>query len=178
MSGAQPWNHWYGLMNWAGLFWWPLSYDAFGYAIEDLNKDGTPELILLLRDYSVFAIFTTVDGEPILLGDYYTRHRCAILDSGLLYTWSSSGEDEWEFALQQISPDSRELLYIVQYGSTTGGELEQHEQHYYKIIEGTEMIISEMELAAFLEQNPLFGDTTPKEITKKSGIVFIPLFDS
>ncbi len=42
---------------------------AYGYAHHDINGDGTDELMLMLDDYSVFALFTLRNGKPVLLLD-------------------------------------------------------------------------------------------------------------
>jgi hypothetical protein len=61
----------------------PKVRSNFGYALEDLNRDGTLELILLLDSYTVLAIFTTVEGNPKLLDAYWPKYRCALFGSGL-----------------------------------------------------------------------------------------------
>lgn len=38
----------------------------FGYALKDLNVDGSDELILMRKDHHVAAIFTMVNGKPVL----------------------------------------------------------------------------------------------------------------
>jgi len=53
---------------------------VFGYALKDLNNDGVDELILLESKYYVLAIFTEVDGKPVLL-DTFTDTRSAIIDA-------------------------------------------------------------------------------------------------
>lgn len=42
---------------------------AYGYALKDINGDGTDELLLMLDDYTVFALFTLRGGKPVLLLD-------------------------------------------------------------------------------------------------------------
>ena len=158
-----------------------MARDAFGYALEDLNGDGVDELILLQDDYTVLAIFSTVNGKPKLLDAYWTKYECAILDSGLLHTLSSGGAGDWVHAIQRLSLDGSELLNVVQYGSRSD---RQHpgEQHYYRIENGKEEEISEAELDAFLEQYPFYKGEypdytiTPQKTTENSGITFIPLF--
>jgi hypothetical protein len=145
----------------------PKNREAFGYALKDLNENGNPELILLLKDYTVLAIFSTVDEMPKLLDAFWPKHRCAINNSGLLYTLSSGGATYWEYAKQQISQDNSQLIMIEQYGSEDG---------YYKIIDGIKYSISELESEELSKTYPVLSDTTANEMTKNSGIEFISLF--
>lgn len=142
--------------------------EAFGYALEDLNGDSTPELVLLLKDYTVLAVFSTVNGKPKLLDAYWPKHRCAIYNSGLLYTLSSGGSAYWEYAIHQISQDGSKLIAVEQYGSDDG---------LYKIINGEKYNISELEFEEFQKRYPSLSDTSASEITKNSGIRFVSLFD-
>lgn len=175
--------HWF-CMKFEANFWGgdsSMARDALGYALEDLNRDGIDELILLQDDYTVLAIFSTVNGKPKLLDAYWTRYECAILDSGFLHMRGDDGAGDWVHAIQRVSPDGSELLNVVQYGSRSD---RQHpgEQHYYRIENGKEEEISEAELDAFLEQYPFYKGEypdytiTPQKTTENSGITFIPLF--
>jgi len=151
----------------------PKAEGAFGYALEDLNGNGNNELILLLRDYTVLAIFSMTNENPKLIDAFWPRHKCAIYDTGLLYTLSSSGADSWYYKIQQISQDGSNLLDLEEYGSKVDGE----HQNYYKVIDGKTHDISKAEFDEFQEKFPSLLDTTASEITKNSGIKFIPLFD-
>ncbi|SEW32725.1 hypothetical protein [[Clostridium] fimetarium] len=146
----------------------PKNREAFGYALEDLNGNGTPELVLLLKDYTVLAVFSTVNGKPKLLDAYWPKHRCAIYNSGLLYTLSSGGSAYWEYAIHQISQDGSKLIAVEQYGS---------DDDLYKIINGEKYNISELELEEFQKKYPILSDTYASEITENSGIRFVSLFD-
>ena len=42
-----------------------LSTNVLGYAFCDLNKNGNDEMLLLLDDYTVLAIFSFADGKPL-----------------------------------------------------------------------------------------------------------------
>ena len=151
----------------------PKTRNAFGYALEDLNGDGNAELILLLQDYTVLAVFSTENGESKLIDAFWPKHRCAIYDTGLLYTLSSGGAYDWYYKMQKISQDGSELLDLEEYGSTSDGE----KQDYYKVIDGETHNINKSELDKFHENFPILSDITASEITKNSGIKFIPLFE-
>ena len=70
------------------------------YALKDLNNDGKPELILLLNDYTIQAIYTlSEDGTPKLVDHYGERNE------GFLY--------------KSINPNNSEdsTIYICSSGS-------------------------------------------------------------
>ena len=61
-----------------------LSTNVPGYAFCDLNKNENDEMLLLLDDYTVLAIFSFADGNPILLDKYWNRKKCAINEDGTI----------------------------------------------------------------------------------------------
>ena len=124
-----------------------------GYAIKDLNGDGIEELILLTEDYIVLAIFSMVDGEPILLGDYIPRGSCWIDSDGLLHLNGSGGADYTTNAVYQIADGGAELVLIIEFG-TDGVEWvgDVAVTNYYKIINGERVESSEAEYEALGEQ--------------------------
>ncbi len=146
--------------------------EAFGYALKDLNGDGSTELILLLQDYTVLAVFSSSNGKPQLMDAYWPKHNCAILETGELYTLSSGGAYDWSYTIQQISQNGNELLQIEEYGMTSLREYPE----YYKMVDGEMCIINEAEVEKFHERYPCLSNNIDKEITKNSGIEFIPLF--
>ena len=56
----------------------------FGYALYDLNGNGSDELILLNDHYDIIAIFTNFDGTPKLIID--NEHYCRLDSEGKIYT--------------------------------------------------------------------------------------------
>lgn len=63
----------------------PTSSTTYGYALKDLNGDNVDELILLDSNFTVFAIFTEVDGKAVLL-DIFSDWRSAWIDEdGLVH---------------------------------------------------------------------------------------------
>ena len=146
--------------------------DDFGYAIHDLNGNGNPELILMLREYIILAIFSTVDGKLTLLDDFEARHYCAIDSSGMIFTHTSGGATTWSYSIQKISPDDSQLLLVEEYGndgSATG-------DGYYKIENGEPIPIDKEALDDFLETNFHDFQASVVEMTKNSGTEFIALF--
>lgn len=70
-----------GMRPYAGYFDTviPNGQNAYCYALDDLNGDGTDELVLMLETYEPIAIFTQKDGRPTLL-DHYSPGRAVRID--------------------------------------------------------------------------------------------------
>ena len=63
-----------------------------GYAIEDLNADGVPELILGPADgSSIYALYTGSGSEPVLLLEGWARNYWQYLGGGRFYVSGSGG---------------------------------------------------------------------------------------
>lgn len=61
--------------------------EYFGYAFSDLNKNGSPELILMTELYDVVAILSLQNGKPTLVFDNYDlNYNCRIDKNGRFYT--------------------------------------------------------------------------------------------
>lgn len=183
------------VLNEYGISWepgfWSMPFledkDAYGYALKDLNGDGSDELILLLKDYTVPAVFSTEDGKAKLVERFANRHCCyAIDESGLFYIYGSDGADDWSYGIYQLSDEGSELLLIAKYGKESHDRYDTDEYypepHYYKVIDGKKYnereIISKAEFDEFMKNHPVFTDwEKAAEITKSAGITFIPILD-
>ncbi len=71
-----------------------------GYAFQDLNKDGTSELIIAQVDSQeseqsygkqILSVFTSIQGLPHLLAEGWARNRYYLLSDGTLLNQGSSG---------------------------------------------------------------------------------------
>ena len=146
----------------------PKTKNAFGYAIKDLNENGSPELILLLQDYTVLAIFSTVNKKPYLLDACWSKNQYTIDKSGTLYirTHIEAGFDR--NALYQVSKDDSELVLIDEFG-LNGFNAETQESIFYKLAGGQKQKIDEKEFNDLYE---LFNSIS----TKDAGFEFVPLF--
>ncbi len=128
-----------------------LSTNVPGYAFCDLNKNGNDEMLLLLDDYTVLAIFSFADGKPILLDNYWNRKKCTIDGDGTVQVYGSGGADTSSFSIFKISDNDKELVPLEEYG-TDGHDPETLHPHYYKISNGTKISITVLEYAAALSQ--------------------------
>jgi len=118
-----------------------------GYAVYDINKDGTPELIVFsedkpsnyfiegkrisICDYPIHAIFTLNKGKPIMLGAYYERYSCTLGMDGTLYVFPSYGCSPYEEYAYVLPPGGTKLEMIekrVSFGGAEGNEF-YHEKN-------------------------------------------------
>lgn len=152
-----------------------LSTNVPGYAFCDLNKNGNDELILLLDDYTVLAIFSFADGKPILLDNYWNRKMCTIDGDGTIQVYGSSGADTSSFSIFKISDNDKELVLLEEYG-TGGHDPETLRPRYYKISNGTKISITVLEYAAALSQGVYSSvEELAKHTKENADFEFIPL---
>ena len=85
-----------------------------GYAIQDINDDGIPELILLADDeyvwpHFIYAIYTLHQDSPVLAGAYWSRNQCELDKSGRLYVEGSNGAADNIFEVLWLNAESGEF---------------------------------------------------------------------
>ncbi len=151
-------------------------YASFGYAIQDVNRDGFEELVLMLNDQTILAVFSksALDGKPVLLGNFWNRNTCRIDTAGRLHISGSNGADRLAFSVYQISPDREKLLLLEECG-LDGHDEEKLEAIYYQIANGEKVHISEAEYNEFRQNSPY--RLSDGSIEKYDGWQFTPLFD-
>ncbi len=150
-----------------------------GYAIKDLNSDSIDELVLLNDSYMIVAIFSMVDGKPILLDNYIPRGSCWIGGDGLLHVDGSGGADISSHTVYRISEGGGSLETIIEFG------LNGHEwigdiavTKYYRVVDGEEVAITKEECRELDAQyGKYLGVYEGASATKEySGLQFTPLF--
>lgn len=148
-----------------------------GYALKDLNGDGVAELVLLNDDYTVIAIFSVVDGKPVLLDSYSPRRMCWIGGNGLLRV--TYKEDYYITRVYNIvggSPQSELVLeYALEEYYSANGDLIKK---YYKRENGKNYEeITEAEYNALKKQyGEYLGESGAEATRKYSGLKFTSLF--
>ena len=146
-----------------------------GYAFCDLNKNGNDEMLLLLDDYTVLAIFSFADGKPILLDKYWNRKKCAIEADGTIQVYGSGGADTFSFSIYEIAKDDTELLLLEEYGAD-GHDPDTLVTRYYKISNGSKTPITVLEYAAALSQGTDSSIENLAEHTRENAdFEFVPL---
>jgi len=147
----------------------PRESSNFGYALQDLNGNGIPDLILLSRDYTVFAIFSLVERTPHLLHRhiYWLRGVTEIGTGGTVFFYASESADEGISSTRQISPDGRELLLIESVENVISHIVGQ--SSFYRLTEQRERTeITEEEWQAITGRHWSIR-------TAEAGLTFIPL---
>ena len=152
-----------------------LSTNVPGYAFRDLNENGNDEMLLLLDDYTVLAIFSFADGKPILLDNYWNRKKCTIDGDGTIQVYGSGGADTSSFSIFKISDNDKELVLLEEYG-TDGHDPETLHTLYYKILNGTKTPITALEYAAALSQGVYSSvEELAKHTKENADFEFVPL---
>ena len=172
-EGAKEYEWWAAIIGAVESF--HLSTNVPGYAFCDLNKNGNNELILLLDDYTILAIFSFADGKPILLDNYWNRKKCTIDSDGTLQIYGSGGADTSSFSIFKISDNDKELVLLEEYG-TDGHDPETLHTRYYKISNGNKTPITVLEYAAALSQGVYSSvEELAKHTKQNAKFEFIPL---
>jgi len=114
----------------------------FGHALKDLNGDGVDELILLESKYYVLAIFTQVDGKPVLLDTYNDRRTACIDEEGNIHVKQRMipGEKkDYEYYVYTVDAGAlvSEIAIGVKY------DAEGNQNAWYQIENGTKTDIAQ-----------------------------------
>ena len=91
-----------------------------GYALLDVNKDGSPELFILSEEYEVHAVYTLRGDSPVLVGAYWSRNRCAVDRDGVFYINGSNGASDSFSASYTLDPATGQLKQIQELDSPFG----------------------------------------------------------
>lgn len=120
--------------------------NSFQYDLRDINEDGKQELLWLIEGDTIIAVFSVEDSSANLLDAYWSRHKCIILESGELYTYSSGGVQDFEYAVQKIDGKNSRLSYVLRFGCEEG--------NYYQVVENEKISIIETEFEKLLTEYP------------------------
>ena len=130
--------------------------EAYGYVLQDINGDGSPELFWVRSDGFILAVFTIVDGAPRLVDAFWPRYRAVVTPSGELYTRSSGGAMYIEYYIRSLAPGSAELTNVVEFGLEDG--------KYYEVVDGQRKTVTEARFQELLTEKP-FANQMNWEIT-------------
>lgn len=150
-----------------------LSTNIPGYAFCDLNKNGNDEMVLLLDDYTVLAIFSFADGKPVLLDRYWNRKKCTIEQDGTIQVYGSSGADRSAVSIYEIAKNDKELVLLEEYG-TDGHDPDTLVTHYYKVSSGNKTPITVLEWAAALSLYQ-YAESLAEHTKENASFEFVPL---
>ena len=150
-----------------------LSTNIPGYAFCDLNKNGNDEMVLLLDDYTVLAIFSFTDGKPVLLDNYWNRKKCTIEQDGTIQVYGSGGADRSAVSIYEIAKNDKELVLLEEYG-TDGHDPDTLVTHYYKVSSGNKTPITVLEYAAALSLYQ-YVESLAEHTKENASFEFVPL---
>ena len=99
------------------------SNSGFGYALRDINADGTPELFILSKDNGsensvINALYTIQSGKTLLVDAYWSRNICELSENGTIYINGSSGADDSGYASFLLNSETGELELIETFDSS------------------------------------------------------------
>lgn len=172
-EGTKEYEWWSAIIG--AVLTFHLSTKIPGYAFCDLNQNGNDEMLLLLDDYTVLAIFSFADAKPILLDNYWHRKKCTIEQDGTIQVYGSSGADYSSFSIYEIAKSDKELVLLEEYG-TDGHDPETLVTHYYKISNGNKTPITVLEYAAALSRGVYSSvEELAKRTKENASFEFVPL---
>ena len=170
-EGTKEYEWWAAIIRAVSTF--HLSTNIPGYAFCDLNKNGNDEVVLLLDDYTVLAIFSFADGKPVLLDNYWNRKKCTIEQDGTIQVYGSSGADRSAVSIYEIAKNDKELVLLEEYG-TDGHDSDTLVTHYYKVSSGNKTPITVLEYAAALSLYQ-YVESLAEHTKENASFEFVPL---
>ncbi len=150
--------------------------NAFGYAVKDLNRDGTKEMILLTDTYKILAVFTVRNQKAVLLSDTY---GVWIDKDGRIYSSESlGGVVDRDGELFRYELQNGALVLTAGVGFTVNAYLEK--EGWYTFENSRRVSISKEEGERLYQELDVCHrqGLSPEEYVKTlSGISFTPLFE-
>ena len=143
--------------------------DDFGYAVKDINGDGSDELLLMLSDGTIIAIFTTHNDEPVLLDCFRNRYYCQLSSTGDICVSGSSGAANSVIQKYTIDAHNAKLSLICEYGSD-GFDAATGETIYFFRANSVKTYITKAEFQEYCESNRAM---TPSQLLEF--LTYIPL---
>jgi len=146
--------------------------DAMGYAVKDINKDGTDELVLMEKGNKIYALITVVDGKSVLVDTFFESGTIDL--DGVIYKRVVSKDSDGKLVnsylyAKTLTSDGKLA------GFELGTDVTQNGHEHYKVINGEKTGINWYEIQ---ELERKYSDIlSESELTaKKAGFYFIPVF--
>lgn len=161
------------------------SISAFGYALWDMNGDGTPELFWVRNDGYILAVFTVCQDQLILLGTSYSRGYLWISEEYRLAYRASGGAAVTTIALYDLKEYGAAIVPVPVKGihsdydgltctesfseMSDGNSIAISEERFYTLLEEMVRQVPITDVAAF---HPLFeGFVLPNSVNQtKNGV--------
>ncbi len=137
-----------------------------GYTFEDVNEDGTVELIIggiyeddaTNQSQTIYSVYTFQD-TPHLLLEGWSRNRCFLLEDGTFFNEGSAGAIYKIFEHVKLEPDATEVSYIDYYFSyEKDASMEEIGYYHNEMGEWDPNVSEEMTEDAFWEKFAAYGE--------------------
>jgi len=164
----------------------PNYVNACGYAVKDLNGDGIDELLLMNYDYTVVALFSSVNGRPSLLETFSNSYTCRIDSDGLIYISCSETADKNSISTYRIADGGTGLDLLFKFGrdehewkDSADGLSQELVEYFFKYDGGESIPIAKEEYEALNEQHTRHFDGMSASDSNKafSELEYKPVFD-
>ncbi|MBR5488148.1 MAG: hypothetical protein IKV72_00460, partial [Firmicutes bacterium] len=84
--------------------------ETAGYSIEDINGDGTPELLIgMVGENILFDLYALSDGKPVLVFESFARSSYSLMEDGKFWYYGSSSAASAGFGIFSLPAGSVEL---------------------------------------------------------------------
>ena len=140
--------------------------DTLGYAMHDLNRDGNEELFIMRSDYTLVAMFTTVDGRTKLVDTFDGKGAVDIY--GRIYDRIPVDETHYIYTLMTLKKDG------TLSGLRLGGEVKDGAAEYYADWYGERKVIVYKDYE-MIWSNYFGRNYDPSKTTKMAGLMFVPI---
>jgi hypothetical protein len=125
----------------------------FGYALVDINNDGVLALLLGtiegLNNASPLAIYTIINGQPVLVTQFWSRSRGVIAQDGTIYRVGSGGAGYTKLSSYTLDENADTLTQLTEI-KPDFCPLEK-KPYYIQVINGRNHYISGEEFFSLLE---------------------------
>ncbi len=150
----------------------------YGYAIKDLDKNGTDELILMKDDYSIVGLITFYNGRPISIYSYFDTDLYFKIDAdGTLHNYSIQNGEHTVF---KISDNGTHLEIVERFGTKSYEADDNLPAHtiYYKLTGDTRIQITQEEYQKLTLQygDFLSAEEAAAETKQNVKLDFVSLF--
>ncbi len=148
--------------------------DTFGYAVKDINGDGSAELFLMCDNGALLEIYTIHKGEAKLALFFWPGYTGAISESGELYSEMLNSSTMMDYyAIETLDAENGYFVAVRRLGHNTTDS--SGEVLYYENKGENEFSVPKSEYDDFLATFPYipkFGEenTSPSDVLK-----FIPI---
>ncbi len=166
---------WYNKVFESCLSYRSYANRSYGYSISDINNDGTEELILMLEDHTILAIFSMSDSKPILLDSFTSTYKGCISADGNIYTSQCNTPTT---TVQRVYRISEKCEYLEQLSEIGTDHLDlERGTGCYKLVDDEKVAITLREYEelyyALFKNQPLWE--TEIQIKDNADIQFTPL---